>query len=96
MEYLGRDFLSEPPPDHFSSVCMETLTEPYLTDCGHHFCNVCCRRLLASGKTGCPAGMLRTQRPRPCALEQAPPAASEQSQGTLSVGGRAEVPTGTP
>ena len=47
-------FLSEPPPDHFCPVCMEVLTEPYLTDCGHHLCYTCRERLLASGKVECP------------------------------------------
>ena len=56
MESLGANpqFLSEPPPDHLCPVCTEALTEPYLTDCGHHFCYTCCRRLLASGKSECP------------------------------------------
>ena len=56
MASLGANpqFLSEPPPDHFCPVCMEALIEPYLTDCGHHFCYTCRGRLLASGKSGCP------------------------------------------
>ena len=56
MEFLGANpqFLSEPPPDHFCPVCTEALTEPYLTDCGHHFCYTCRGRLLGSGKSECP------------------------------------------
>ena len=56
MESLGANpqFLSEPPPDHFCPVCTEALLEPYLTDCGHHFCYTCRGRLLASGKSECP------------------------------------------
>ena len=57
MESLGANpqFLSDPPPDHFCPVCTEALSEPYLTDCGHHFCYTCRRgRLLASGKSECP------------------------------------------
>ena len=30
------------------------MTEPYLTDCGHHFCYTCRGRLLSSGKSECP------------------------------------------
>ena len=47
-------FLSEPLPDYFCPVCTEALTEPYLTDCGHHFCYTCRRRLTARGKPDCP------------------------------------------
>ena len=56
MESLGANpqFLSDPPPDHFCPVCTEALSEPYLTDCGHHFCYTCRGRLLASGKSECP------------------------------------------
>ena len=56
MESLGANprILSEPLPDHFCPVCTEALTEPYLTDCGHHFCYTCRGRLLANGKSGCP------------------------------------------
>ena len=56
MESLGASlqFLSEPPPDHLCPVCTEALTEPYLTNCGHHFCYTCRGRLLASGKADCP------------------------------------------
>ena len=47
-------FVSEPPLDHFCPVCTDPLSEPYLTDCGHHFCYTCRGRLLASGKSECP------------------------------------------
>ena len=47
-------FLSKPPSDHLCPVCTEALTEPYLTDCGHHLCYTCRGRLLASGKAECP------------------------------------------
>ena len=48
------ELLSEPPPDCLCPICTYPLTEPYLTDCGHHFCYTCRGRLLASGKSGCP------------------------------------------
>ena len=56
MESLAANlqFLSEPPPDHLCPICTEALTEPYLTDCGHHFCYTCRGHLLASGKSECP------------------------------------------
>ena len=41
-------------PDHFCPVCMEALTERYLTDCGHHLCYTCRGHLLASGRVECP------------------------------------------
>ena len=47
-------FLSEPIPDHLCPICIDPLTEPYLTDCGHHICYRCRQHLLTSGKTGCP------------------------------------------
>ena len=47
-------FLSEPIPDHLCPICIDPLTEPYLTDCGHHCCYSCRQHLLTSGKTGCP------------------------------------------
>ena len=47
-------FLSEPPPDYLCPICTDPLTEPYLTDCGHHFCYTCRGRLLANGKSECP------------------------------------------
>ena len=56
MESLGKhlEFLNEPNNDHLCPVCTEPLIEPYLTDCGHHFCNTCRGRLLASRKAECP------------------------------------------
>ena len=48
------EFLSEPPPDYLCPICTHPLSDPYLTDCGHHFCYTCRGRLLASGKTECP------------------------------------------
>ena len=47
-------FLVEPNIDYFCSICIDPMTEPYLTDCGHHFCYTCRGRLLASGKPECP------------------------------------------
>ena len=39
-------------------VCFEvfddSLTEPYLTDCGHHICGKCCDHLRNTSKTECP------------------------------------------
>ena len=40
-------------------ICLEvfndSLTEPYLTDCGHHLCGKCCdQQLLKTSKTECP------------------------------------------
>ena len=56
MESLGSNpqFLSVPSLDHFCPVCTEALSEPYLTDCGHHFCYTCRGRILASGNSECP------------------------------------------
>ena len=56
MDSLGGiiEFFSEPPSDYLCPVCTDPLTEPYLTDCGHHFCHTCLGRLLASGKIECP------------------------------------------
>ena len=47
-------FLSEPIPDHLCPISFDPLTEPYLTDCGHHCCYRCRQHLLTSSKTGCP------------------------------------------
>ena len=51
---MDLEYLSEPPPDYLCPICIYPLTEPYLTDCGHHFCYTCRGRLLASGKSECP------------------------------------------
>ena len=44
--------------DYQCPICLEvfndTLTEPYLTDCGHHLCCKCCDHLLNTSKTECP------------------------------------------
>ena len=48
------EFLCEPLPDYLCPVCADPLTEPYLTDCGHHFCYMCCSRLLTRGLPDCP------------------------------------------
>ena len=56
MAYLGQgiQFIVEPSDDHLCPICTEPLMEPYLTDCGHHFCYTCRGRLLASGTMQCP------------------------------------------
>ena len=45
--------------DYQCPICLEvfddSLTEPYLTDCGHHLCGKCCDKLLNTSKTECPA-----------------------------------------
>ena len=48
------NFVVAPPQDRFCPVCTELLTEPFLSDCGHHVCRECRRRIMASGKTECP------------------------------------------
>ena len=55
MESIRKEFyfVNEPPQDHFCPVCNELLTEPFLSDCGHHICRACRGRLLASGKAEC-------------------------------------------
>ena len=55
MESFGRNlkFLSE-SVDYLCPIFMDPLTEPYLTNCGHHCCYTCRGRLLASGKSECP------------------------------------------
>ena len=47
-------YLNEPDKDLLCSACTDPLTEPYLTDCGHHICHTCRGRLLACGKPECP------------------------------------------
>ena len=47
-------FITEPPKSRFCPICFELLTEPYLSDCGHHVCCQCRTRLLASNKKKCP------------------------------------------
>ena len=37
--------------EHECPVCYEALTEPYLTDCGHHLCGKCRNYLLNTSKT---------------------------------------------
>ena len=48
-------FVVAPPQDRFCPVCTELLTEPFLSDCGHHVCRECRGRIMASGKTECPS-----------------------------------------
>ena len=48
------EFLVKPNIDYLCPVCKEPLTDPYLTDCGHHCCNTCRGRLLARRKAECP------------------------------------------
>ena len=48
------NFVVAPPRDRFCPVCTELLTEPFLSDCGHHVCRKCHKRIMASGNTRCP------------------------------------------
>ena len=48
------NFVVAPPQDRFCPVCTKLLTEPFLSDCGHHVCRECRGRIMASGKTECP------------------------------------------
>ena len=48
------NFVTEPPKSRFCPICFELLTEPYLSDCGHHVCCQCRTRLLADRKKECP------------------------------------------
>ena len=48
------NFITEPPKSRFCPICFELLTEPYLSDCGHHVCCQCRTRLLADSKKECP------------------------------------------
>ena len=54
MDWNHLEFLSEPPQDYLCPICTYPLSDPYLTDCGHHFCYTCRGRLLTSGKSECP------------------------------------------
>ena len=56
MELLGSDlqFVTKPSRDYFCPVCTEILTDPQLSDCGHHLCGRCRDRLLAGNKAECP------------------------------------------
>ena len=47
-------FITEPPKSRFCPICFDLLTEPYLSDCGHHVCCQCRTRLLTSNKKECP------------------------------------------
>ena len=41
--------------DYCCPVCKELLTEPFLTDCGHHVCGTCCdNQLLVTNNANCP------------------------------------------
>lgn len=46
-------FVEEVPQDLYCPLCLDVLTEPCLTDCGHHFCNGCLAPLLKD-KDPCP------------------------------------------
>ena len=48
------NFITEPPKSRFCPICFDLLTEPYLSDCGHHVCCQCCTKLLSEGKKECP------------------------------------------
>ena len=56
MELLESDlqFVTKPSQDYFCPVCTELLTDPQLSDCGHHLCGSCRDRLLAGNKAECP------------------------------------------
>ena len=56
MEFLESDlqFVTKPSQDYFCPVCTEILTDPHLSDCGHHLCGSCRDRLLADNKAECP------------------------------------------
>ena len=47
-------FVVAPPQDCFCPVCTELLTEPLLSDCGHHVCRECHERIMASDHAECP------------------------------------------
>ena len=47
-------FITEPPKSRFCPICFDLLTEPYLSDCGHHLCRQCRTQLLATSKKECP------------------------------------------
>ena len=47
-------FITEPPKSRFCPICFDLLTEPYLSDCGHHVCKLCRTRLIASNNDVCP------------------------------------------
>ena len=46
-------FVEEVPRELYCPLCLNVLTEPYLTDCGHHFCYGCLAPLLEN-KEPCP------------------------------------------
>ena len=48
------NFITEPPKSRFCPVCFDLLTEPYLSDCGHHVCHQCHTKLIAECKMECP------------------------------------------
>ena len=54
MDWSKLDFVVAPPLDRFCPVCMELLTEPFLSDCGHHVCRECHKRITATSKAKCP------------------------------------------
>ena len=47
-------FITKPPKSRFCPICFDLLTEPYLSDCGHHVCCQCRTRLIASNNKECP------------------------------------------
>ena len=48
-------FVEEVPSDLYCPLCLDVLTEPYLTSCGHLFCSECISPLTAGGdQYACP------------------------------------------
>ena len=47
-------FVGEPESEYLCPICTELLTQPFLTDCGHHTCQVCREKLLTTRNDECP------------------------------------------
>ena len=48
---LDFDFVVSSLQDHFCPVCTELLTEPFLSNCGHHVCHKCHKHIMATRKS---------------------------------------------